>query len=67
MELGNSFNSLSGEEQKKVAFLMEAEYILQQVDNRQISISEGYQQMIKLLGEKEMDAVLDTLYQRAAS
>ena len=67
MESKTSFSSHSDEELKKAEFLMEAEYILLQVDHGQISIGEGYKKLINLLGDKEMEAVLESLYDRIAS
>ena len=67
MESKTSVSNLSDDELKKAEFLMEAEYILLQVDHGQISIGEGYQKLIKLLGDKEMEAVLESLYDRISS
>ncbi len=67
MGLNISFKDLSEEEQKKAEFLMEAEYILLQVDHGQISVSEGYMHLMKLLGEREMEAVVESLYERISS
>lgn len=45
-------DQLSPEEKRKADLLMEAEYILQQVAHGQISLNDGYDQFIKLVGPK---------------
>lgn len=56
-------NDFSKEDQKKVDFLKEVENIMQQIAQKQISASEGYNQLMKLLGEQETERALEMLYQ----
>jgi hypothetical protein len=60
------FSQLSTEEHAKAEFLMQAEYIIRQVGSAEISFGEGYDQLMQLLSEGELDAVLKILYERAS-
>ena len=61
------FSQLSAEENAKAEFMMQVGYIIGQISAAEIKFSEGYDQLMQLLSESELDAVLKILYERASS
>jgi hypothetical protein len=53
-----NFDQLSSEEKRKADVLMEVEYAMQQVGYGHISLNEGYDQLIKLMGAREIEQIL---------
>ena len=53
-----NFDQFSSEEKRQADVLMEVEYAMQQVAHSHISLDEGYDKLIKLMGPKETEQIL---------
>ena len=62
--MASVLTQLSFEDSLKLDFMSEVEYIMQQVSNGHIGVAEGYEKLMNLLGEKELERILQILYRR---
>lgn len=59
-----TFEKLSAEDQQKIDFMMEVEYVMQEIRENRMSMADGYEKLMLLLTESEIERILQILYNK---
>lgn len=55
-------DELSVDDRQKADFMVELAYVIHSVEHEEISIVEGYEKIIRLLGATEIERILQIVY-----
>jgi hypothetical protein len=61
-KMNTEMDELSAEDQQKAEFLVEVAYVIKAVEQQDMSIAAGYEEIIRRLGASEIERILQLIY-----